>query len=108
MQCFLMQLLSQQLVRRRYIFSVFCIVLFSFAGKMFAGRGRGTLPTQAALSGVGSSYRKSAAFASSAAASTIGGLRPAATTLEARVTEVIDPGSFWAQLGEGRRSASLM
>lgn len=75
---------------------------------MFAARGRGrvTLPTESTSSGVGGIYRKSAASSSSATACAVGGLQPAATTLDARVTEVIDPGSFWAQIGEGRRSAS--
>lgn len=73
------------------------------------GRGRVTLPaTQSTSPGVGGGggHRKSAACGGSAAVRAAGGLQPAAATLDVRVTEVIDPASFWAQIGEGRRSAS--
>lgn len=67
-----------------------------------------TLPaTQFTSPGVGGGgHRKSAAFGGSAPGRPAGGLQPAAATLDVRVTEVIDPASFWAQIGEGRRSAS--
>lgn len=77
-------------------------------GVRVPGRGRATPPAAQSVSpGVGGGHRKSAACVGSAAACAAGGLQSAPATLDVRVTEVIDPASFWAQIGEGRRSARV-